>query len=157
MPPTDRKGDDNDGAGRGRGSEEGEGGGVDESERLTMGAVPVGVVGAGADDGSLKSDEALSSRGQSGGKGAATPAAASSNTFAATEEQGGSADYTDFVRVRGMVSRKAAAYFSPRAFLRCDCWRVYFTMFYDVYSFFFLAVSEGDRQPLSGRGGRCRL
>lgn len=39
------------------------------------------------------------------------------NPFAATDVQGGSADYMDFVRVRGMVSRKAAACFRPGTFL----------------------------------------
>ncbi|CAM9771795.1 unnamed protein product, partial [Hapterophycus canaliculatus] len=40
------------------------------------------------------------------------------NPYVATEAQGGSADYMDFVRVRGLVSRKAAACFKPRTFLR---------------------------------------
>lgn len=62
--------------------------------------------------------------GGSGGGGASQgdPAAASSppppNPFAATDAQGGSADYMDFVRFRGMVSGKAAAFFKPRTFLR---------------------------------------
>lgn len=42
----------------------------------------------------------------------------SSNPYTATEAQGGSADYMDFVRVRGMVSKKAAAFFTPGTFLR---------------------------------------
>lgn len=40
------------------------------------------------------------------------------NPYVGTEAQGGSADYMDFVRVRGLVSRKAATCFKPRTFLR---------------------------------------
>ncbi|CAM9901334.1 unnamed protein product, partial [Scytosiphon promiscuus] len=40
------------------------------------------------------------------------------NPYVGAEAQGGSADYMDFVRVRGLVSRKAAACFKPRTFLR---------------------------------------
>lgn len=47
-----------------------------------------------------------------------TPPTAPPNPFAATDAQGGSADYMDFVRFRGMVSGKAAACFKPRTFLR---------------------------------------
>lgn len=40
------------------------------------------------------------------------------NPYVAADAQGGSADYMDFVRVRSLVSRKAAPCFKPRTFLR---------------------------------------
>lgn len=40
------------------------------------------------------------------------------NPYVASEAQGGSADYTDFVKIRSMVSRKATSFFTPRTFLR---------------------------------------
>eukprot|EP00752_Nemacystus_decipiens_P009262 g8275.t1 len=49
---------------------------------------------------------------------AAANSATPPNPFTATDAQGGSADYMDFVRLRGMVSGKAAACFKPRTFLR---------------------------------------
>lgn len=70
--------------------------------------------GRGVEAGGGGSDGGDASRGGSAAANSSPPP----SPFAATDAQGGSADYMDFVRFRGMVSGKAAVCFKPRTFLR---------------------------------------
>eukprot|EP00903_Cladosiphon_okamuranus_P019399 g17836.t1 len=88
---------------------------------------PLETTRGGSDDGRTAATTATASVGghgvEAGGDASqGDPAAANSlphpNPFVATDARGGSADYMDFVRVRGMVSGKAAACFKPGTFLR---------------------------------------
>jgi len=82
-------------------------GGLDEGRGgTTAGAAVPSVDGSGP---------GVGGSGSSSGGGDALPPP---NPYVASDSQGGSADYMDFVKFRGMVSRKAGAYFKPRTFLR---------------------------------------
>ena len=90
-------------------------GGLDDG-RNSATAATASIEAHGVEAGGSSSVGGDASQGSSAAATANSPPPPS--PFVATDAQGGSADYMDFVRFRGMVSGKAAACFKPRTFLR---------------------------------------